>query len=82
MKFSEAKEKLKRIADGKYHSLAYELTETRAGKLETACRLYLDQGEGKEGLLITGDTFQTCFGKLTKAIKGISYVEEIPDVEG
>jgi len=42
MQFTDAKNKLKELANGKYHSITYELTEYSNGKLETKCHLYID----------------------------------------
>jgi hypothetical protein len=42
MNFSEAKDEMKKLAGGKYHSIKYELTEYASGVLEADCYLYLD----------------------------------------
>ena len=41
MTFKEAKNKLKEIAGGKYHSIYYQLTETASGELFQSCTLYI-----------------------------------------
>ena len=42
MTFNEAKSELKKLAEGKYHNISYELTEDRRGGLEAQCHLYID----------------------------------------
>jgi hypothetical protein len=42
MKFKEAKDELKKMAKGKYHSIQYQLVEYASGILECECYLYVD----------------------------------------
>ena len=42
MTFIEAKNEMKKLADGKYYSLKYEFTEFSSGVLEAECYLYVD----------------------------------------
>jgi len=42
MTFLEAKDELKRLAEGSYHSIRYELVEYASGAFENECYLYLD----------------------------------------
>ena len=42
MIFSEAKAALEKRAEGKFHSIGYDLTETQQGKLIAKCSVYLD----------------------------------------
>jgi len=42
MTFKEAKDELKSLANGRYHSLSYELTEYRSGVLQVKCWAYVD----------------------------------------
>ena len=75
MKFSEAKEKLKKIANGRYHSISYELAESHFGDQRSECRIYIHDGVNLS-VSAKGKTFEECFNKLENA------VEEIPDMEG
>lgn len=45
MTFKQAKKKLKKIADGQYHSIKYELTEFQDGSQESECNLYIHGGQ-------------------------------------
>ena len=73
MKFQTAKDMLKKLAKGKYHTVQYELSEDQTGELETKCWLYIgDTYSSKSG---RGTSFQTCFNELEKKL------EEIPDIE-
>lgn len=42
MKFTEARDKLKEIAKGRYHSLRYTLCEFKDGEQVSECGLYID----------------------------------------
>jgi len=42
MDFMAAKAELKKLANGKYHTIRYWLTEFASGKLEAECELYID----------------------------------------
>lgn len=45
MTFTEAENKLKEIANGRYHALAFEKSNYSSGRSETDCRLYIaDEG--------------------------------------
>jgi hypothetical protein len=37
-----AKDELKKLANGKYHQIRYELTEYSSGMIEVNCCLYID----------------------------------------
>ena len=41
MKFLEAKAKLKKLADGKYHQIKYSLTEYSSKILKAECECYI-----------------------------------------
>jgi len=56
MTLKEAKDKLKHIASGKFHSVRYELTEYVTGELAEKCTIYID-GEG----FYHGKTWQEAF---------------------
>lgn len=42
MTFTEARNEMKKLARGKYYSIAYALSEFSSGSLEVECYLYLD----------------------------------------
>ena len=42
MTFREAKDELKKLARGSYHSIRYEITEDQEGELRVECWLYID----------------------------------------
>ena len=73
MKFQTAKDKLKKLAKGKYHTIQYELSEVSEGKFDTKCWLYI--GDAYGGKSADGETFRECFDKLENKL------EEIPDIE-
>ena len=64
MTFKEAKAKLKEIADGKYHSIQYELTEHEDGNLASECEIYID----KEGWY-KDSTWEEAFFTREKALR-------------
>ncbi len=41
MNFKEAKDKLKKLAKGEYHSIKYEITEYNGGELRQECSVYI-----------------------------------------
>ena len=61
MQFTDAKNKLKELANGKYHSITYELNEYSNGKLETKCYLYIDPY-----ICFKAPTWAEAFAKLEK----------------
>ena len=70
MKFKEAKDELKSLAKGKYHSLSYELTEFISGRLEAECSLYI-----APRIPVRGSTWQEAFIKMKIALGGESQVD-------
>jgi hypothetical protein len=75
MTFQEAKEKLKGIANGRYHSLSYELTEYAGGGQQPECLVYIDQYKHHKGL-----TWEEAFLSLDRQINGLVVDEkESPD---
>ena len=44
MTFKKAKKKLRKIADGRYHTIKYELVEHCDGREVAECSLYIDGG--------------------------------------
>ena len=76
MKFDEAKAKLAEIADGKYHSLSYELNEYSSGELKVVCQVYIADLD-----YCKASTWQEALDKLTEpAVKPI-YKDEQPEAE-
>lgn len=69
MTFKEAKDELKRLAKGRYHSIEYDLTEYSNGKLEAGCRLYIDPkisvraSTWSEGLSMMKEKLEMEFGQ-------------------
>ncbi len=59
MKFLDAKAELKELAKGKYHSMNYELTECKSGKLEAKCFLYIDPN-----ISSSGETWEDALNKM------------------
>jgi len=78
MTFKEAKDRLKSLANGRYHSLSYELTELRSGGLRAKCWVYIDPRISAEG-----STWQEALIKMEMKLKGESQVDssEAPDEE-
>ena len=76
MTFAEAKQRLKEVARGRYHSVEYDLTEFAedcGSRQETTCTLYID-GEG----LFHGPTFEDVFA--LRNMKCDPQVEEMPTI--
>ena len=63
MTFKDAKKELKKLADGKYHSMNYELTEYRNGDQRTQCLVY---GDGYSWF--SAPTWEEALAKLRKAM--------------
>ena len=42
MTFETARKNLAKLADGKFRSISYELTEFSSGKAEVSCTVYID----------------------------------------
>lgn len=78
MKFVTAKSKLIEMADGKYSSMSYEVTNYSTGRTGVECKVYI---EGHTHY--TGESWQEALGKLQKAVDGepetISPKEEAPE---
>jgi len=66
LRIEQAKAKLKELANGRYHSVHYELTERGDGFQIIDCQLYND-GDKR---LTTGKTFEECFDELGKKLEG------------
>ena len=64
MTFKQAKKRLKKIAEGRFHSLRLDVTEFTSGELETKCSVYID-GE----TFYCGDTFEKAFLNRERALK-------------
>lgn len=78
MKFWEAKEELKRLANGRYHAIQYQLTEYRGGALEVECYLYLDPR-----ISVTGSNWEDALSKMRLMLKPPQKVDlaEAPEAE-
>ena len=63
MKFTEAKEKLKKIAGKKYHSLDYDVSTYENGTEEVLCSVYV-AGHGWEN----GKTWENALSNIEKKI--------------
>ena len=74
MKFIEAKEKLKVLAEGTYHSIGYNIAEHEGGTQITSCYLYINPR-----ITATASTWREAFMKLEHEL-GIETTEEIPEV--
>ena len=77
MTFKQAKNELEKIADGKYHTLRYEITETQFGNLIQCCEVYI------EGLTwYNGETWGIALDKLKRAIKPLPVkIDVIPEID-
>ena len=63
MNFLQAKRKLKKLANGKYHSVIYEVCEHKDGEQVQTCTLYIT-GMG----FYAGQNWKDAFGLLNKEI--------------
>ena len=59
MDFMTAKAELKKLANGKYHTVQYELVEFASGRLEAECELYVDSR-----ILSSGPTWEEALNKM------------------
>ena len=75
MNFKEAKDKLKEIADGRYHSVFYEITERTNGTLQQQVGLYIDEVDW-----YSAETWEEAFELLSGRQKEIKPIE-IEDIE-
>lgn len=74
MKFQEAKEKLKGIAAGRYHSVEYKLTqysEDTGGEMYPECTVYIDGMEHYKG-----NTWEKAFTALDRKMNGAEVKED------
>lgn len=60
MNFKEAKDKLKKLADGSFHSISYEIIEYSNGDIDSKCELYTDS----VNKIFSGRTWEIAFNKL------------------
>lgn len=80
MTFQEAKNKLKKLANGRHHRVDFALSEFSDGDLQTQVWLYIDRGHGNKP--ISSDfvrDFGTAFRQLEERL-GVIGNEEIPEV--
>ena len=75
MKFKEAKEKLKELAGGKYHSISYEETVFDDGHTTVKCAIYV----GDENRFFQGDTWEATFSARERGIPSYFTDEGQPD---
>ena len=71
MTFQEAKGKLEELAEGRYHTLRYELTEHSDGKQKQVCGVYVD----KDSLFYEGETWEEAFKSRDEGKKAL---EQMP----
>lgn len=77
MTFEEAKNELKKVANGKYHSIDYQLTEFESGKIESKCTVYINPRISASDL-----TWNEALAKLVKKLgKDKIDLSEIPGEE-
>lgn len=74
MNFKEAKKQLKELANGKYHSIRYEITETQHGELIQMCEVYIADCE-----LHRGASWSKAFESLAEEL--IDDVEELEELK-
>ncbi len=77
MSFRQAKKELEKLANGRFHRIQYEITETQYGNLIQKCEVYVD------GLtLYNGETWRIALDKLKIAIKPLHVkIDDIPEQE-
>lgn len=78
MRFEEAKKELKKLANGKYHSLKYSLTEFSKGTIEATCDLYIDPG-----ILVSAPTWAEALKLINRKLgePGVVDLSEMPGEE-
>ena len=74
MLYMEAKDRLKVLAAGTYHSIGFTLTEYMEGNQATSCYLYINPN-----ITATAPTWGEAFMKLEHDL-GIKTTEEMPEV--
>jgi hypothetical protein len=81
MTFRQARKKLEKIADGRYHGLMFEATFPAHSTIETKCRVYITIDT--KCWMEDGRTWDEAFARLDCALKGIEYPgskpERLPD---
>lgn len=87
MNFKQAAEKLEKIADGRYHSLSYDLTTLSEkfgkGRKEQNCKIYIDRLSWH-----CGTTWDDAFERLDKTMNPVepTYmttddIDPVPEIE-
>ncbi len=79
MNFLKAKKQLKSLAEGKYHTLTYSVSEYEHGGLTQTCNVYID------GIsYIQGTTWEEALTKLKYQLTDVKVkvepIKELPDV--
>jgi hypothetical protein len=65
--FLRAKDRLRELAKGRYHSVQYELTEYSSGKLAESCRLVVEV-EG-EDIVAEGTSFKESLNMIEQRLR-------------
>jgi len=73
MNFSEAKQKLKGLAKGDYHSLKYTETISHTGETSTLCEVYINGRHSR-----SGETWESAIAKMERKIND----QQEPEYEG
>lgn len=72
MTFKEAKKALSKMAKGEYHTISYQITESRPGEIEEECAVYI---HGKDRFV--GETWEEVIEKMSDAC----FPDQAPDEE-
>jgi len=73
MTFQEARERLKKLANGRYYTITFSLSEHSSGKVNTEVWLYVDKGKSSNYV----KNFDIAFAELEQEL-GMAENEEIP----
>ena len=66
MTFKEAKAALKKMAEGKYHSIEFEQTEYADGQIKSECSVYIDN----LGHTANHETFEDALHAMGRRVNG------------
>jgi hypothetical protein len=79
VQFREARDKLKRLAKGRFYLIQFTFVEFEGGKKETRCSMCLSTETSS--IEVNEATFQECFYELMKKLHPDSGdFEEMPDI--
>lgn len=78
MKFNEAREKLKKIAAGRCHSLDYDVITYTSGESKQKCGLYI-----APRMLVYSESWESAFAKLDEllGVQGDLIDEDVEEFE-